>query len=124
MRIQLAGPPEALCNPEEKGLRVAVPLSDPPDERLVEAIAASPTIMAYCRSVETDERALVLVLKKESGPEGLGTLLTAVASLVDLTNDERAEAHKTDEERRLDELEAQRKQAESELETWWEQRGR
>lgn len=122
MRIQLAGPPEARSDPEEEGLCVAVPLSDPADERLLAAIAASPTIMAYCRAVETDERALVLVLKKELAPEGLSTLLTAVASLVELTNDERAEMQKTEAERRLDELETQRTRAESELQIWWESR--
>lgn len=78
--------------------------------------------MAYCRAVETDERALVLVLKKELAPEGLSTLLTAVASLVELTNDERAEMQKTEAERRLDELETQRTRAESELQIWWESR--
>lgn len=121
-RIRLAGRPEIVSDPEDKCLRIAIPLSDPADGRLVDAIAESPTVMAYCRSVEADERALALVLKKESATEGLRTLMTAVASLVDLTNDERDEAAKTDEQRRLDELQAHRGEAESELEAWWESR--
>jgi hypothetical protein len=122
MTIELAGPPEVLANPEAKGLCIAVPLTAAADERLLEAIVASPTIMAYCRSIESEGDALLLLLKKDSGPEGLRTLLTAVSSLVDLTNGEREDAAKTDEQLRLDELDAEREQAEVELRAWWDSR--
>jgi hypothetical protein len=122
MKIELAGAPEVLPNPEAKGLCIAVPLTGRPDERLLEAIEASPTTMAYCTSIEPEERALVLFVKKEAGPEELSPLLTAVASLVDLSNREREDAAKTDEQRGREELEAGRAHAEAALEAWWESR--
>jgi hypothetical protein len=122
MNIQLAGAPEVLPNPEAKGLCITVPLTGSPDERLLDAIDASPTITAYCTSIETAERALVLLLKKETGPEGLSPLLTAVASLVDLSNREREDAAKTEEQRRMDELESERADAEAALQAWWNSR--
>jgi hypothetical protein len=122
MNIQLAGAPEVLPNPEAKGLCITLPLTGRPDERLLDAIEASPTITAYCTSVEPEERALLLFLKQETGPEGLGTLLTAVASLVDLSNREREDAAKTEEQRRIEELETERADAEAALQAWWESR--
>jgi hypothetical protein len=122
MNIQLAGAPEVLPNPEAKGLCIAVTLTGTPDERLLDAIEASPTITAYCTSIEPEERALVLLLKKETGPESLSPLLTAVASLVELSNREREDAAKTEEQRRVEELEAERADAEAALKAWWEGR--
>lgn len=121
MKIDLAGRPHTLADPE-RGLSITVPLTEPPDELLLDAIEESPTITAYCKSVEADERALVLLLKKESGTDGLSTLLTAVSSLVDSTNGEREDAAKTERERLLDELADQREQAEAELLRWWQSR--
>jgi hypothetical protein len=122
MNIQLASAPEVLPDPEGKGLRITVPLTERPDEVLLDAINASPAITAYCASVEPEESALALVLKKDAGPEGLGTLMTAVSSLVELSNKDREAAAKTEEERRLDELERERADAEAALQAWWQSR--
>ena len=96
--------------------------SGPPDERLLEAIEQSPPIAAFCGAIDTDEHALVLLLKSETGPEELSTLLNAVSSLVDRANAEREDVAKTEEQRRLEELEGQRADAEAELRVWWERR--
>jgi hypothetical protein len=122
MNIQLASAPEVLQDPEAKGLRITVPLTAQPDELLLDAIDASPAITAYCASVEPEESALVLVLKKDAGPDGLGTLMTAVSSLVELSNKDREAAAKTEEERRLEELEREQADAEAALQAWWESR--
>jgi hypothetical protein len=122
MNIQLASPPEVLQDPEAKGLRITVPLTAPPDELLLDALDASPAITAYCTSVEPEESALVLILKKDAGPDGLGTLMTAVSSLVELSNKEREAAAMTKEERRLEELEQEQADAEAALQAWWESR--
>ncbi|HST33452.1 MAG TPA: hypothetical protein VLJ80_08015 [Solirubrobacteraceae bacterium] len=122
MNIQLASAPEVLPDPEAKGLRITVPLTAQPDELLLDAIDASPAITAYCASVEPDASALVLVLKKDAGPDGLGTLMTAVSSLVELSNKDREAAAKTEDERRLEELEREQADAEAALQAWWESR--
>lgn len=122
MNIQLASVPEVLPDPEAKGLCITVPLTARPDEVLLDAINASPAITAYCASVEPEESALLLVLKKDAGPEGLGTLMTAVSSLIELSNKDREAAAKTEEERRLDELEREQADAEAALQAWWESR--
>jgi hypothetical protein len=122
MNIQLASAPEVLSDPEAKGLRVTVPLTARPDELLLDAIDASPAVTAYCASVEAEENALALVLKKDAGPDGLGTLMTAVSSLVELTNKDREAAAKSEEERRREELERERAEAEAALQAWWESR--
>ena len=118
--IQLAGAPEVLTSPEAKGLCIRVPLTAPPDEQLLNLIRTSPAIRAYCDSVEPEESALLLPLKKDTGSEGLGTLMTAVASLINLANDERKAAAQTEEEREIEELERARADAEAELQAWWE----
>ena len=123
VNIELAGPPEALSGGDGEGLRIKVPLTAPPDERLLDAIEQSPPITAFCGSIDTDEHALVLLLKSATEPEALSTLLNAVSSLVDRANAEREDLAKTDEQRRLEELEAQRADAEAELRVWWERRG-
>jgi hypothetical protein len=122
MNIQLASAPEVLSDPEAKGLRITVPLTAQPDELLIDALDASPAITAYCTSVEPEESALVLVLKKDAGPDGLGTLMTAVSSLVELSNKDREAAAKTEEERRLEEFEREQADAEAALQAWWESR--
>lgn len=122
MHIQLASAPEVLQDPEAKGLRITVPLTAQPDELLLDAIDASPAITAYCASVEPEESALVLVLKKDAGPDGLGTLMTAVSSLIELSNKDREASAKTEEERRLEELEREQADAEAALQAWWESR--
>jgi hypothetical protein len=122
MDIQLASAPEVLSDPEAKALRITVPLTAQPDELLLEALDASPAITAYCTSVDPEESALVLVLKKDAGPDGLGTLMTAVSSLVELSNKDREAAAKTKEERRLEELEQEQADAEAALQAWWESR--
>lgn len=122
MNIQLASAPEVLQDPEAKGLRITVPLTAQPDELLLDAIDASPAVTAYCASVESEGSALVLVLKKDAGPDGLGTLMTAVSSLVELSNKDREAAAKTKEERRLEELEQEQADAEAALKAWWESR--
>jgi hypothetical protein len=122
MNIQLASAPEVLPDAEAKGLCIAVPLTARPDEVLLDAINASPAITAYCASVEPEESALVLALKKDAGPEGLGTLMTAVSSLIELSNKDREAAAKTEEERRLDELRREQADAEAALQAWWESR--
>jgi hypothetical protein len=122
MNIQLASAPEVLPDAEAKGLCITVPLTARPDEVLLDAINASPAITAYCASVEPEESTLVLVLKKDAGPEGLGTLMTAVSSLIELSNKDREAAAKTEEERRLDELEREQADAQAALQAWWESR--
>jgi hypothetical protein len=122
MEIQLANAPEVQPDPEGKGLRIKVPLTARPDELLLDAIDASPAVTAYCASVEPEEQALALVLKKDARPDGLGTLMTAVSSLVELTNKDREAAAKTKEERRREELEQERAEAEAALQAWWESR--
>jgi hypothetical protein len=123
MNIQLASAPEVLSDPEAKGLCITVPLTARPDELLLDAIDASPAVTAYCASVEPHENALALVLKKDAGPDGLGTLMTAVSSLVELTNKDREAAAKSEEERQREELERERAEAEAALQAWWESRG-
>lgn len=122
MNIQLASAPEVLPDHEAKGLFITVPLTARPDEVLLDAINASPAITAYCASVEPQESALLLALKKDAGPEGLGTLMTAVSSLIELSNKDREAAEKTEEERRLDELRREQADAEAALQAWWESR--
>jgi len=122
MEIQLANAPEVQPDPEGKGLRIKVALTARPDELLLDAIDASPAVTAYCASVEAEEQALALVLKKDAGPDGLGTLMTAVSSLIELTNKDREAAAKTKEERRREELEQERAEAEAALQAWWESR--
>lgn len=122
MNIELAGPPQALPGTDPEGLCIKVALTAPPDERLLDAIEASPPLSAFCSSVESDEQALVLFLKSETGPETLSTLLNAVSSLVDRANAERRDVAKTEEQRRLEELEGRRADAEAELRVWWERR--
>ncbi len=122
MNIQLASAPEVLPDHEAKGLCITVPLTARPDEVLLDAINASPAITAYCESVEPQESALVLALKKDAGPEGLGTLMTAVSSLIELSNKDREAAAKTEEELRLDELRREQADAEAALQAWWESR--
>jgi hypothetical protein len=122
MNIQLASAPEVLSDHEAKGLCITVPLTARPDDVLLDAINASPAITAYCASVEPEESALVLALKKDAGPDGLGTLMTAVSSLIELSNKDREAAEKTEEERRLDELRREQADAETALQAWWESR--
>jgi len=122
MNIQLASAPEVLSGHEAKGLCITVPLTARPDDVLLDAINASPAITAYCASVEPEESALVLALKKDAGPDGLGTLMTAVSSLIELSNKDREAAEKTEEERRLDELRREQADAETALQAWWESR--
>jgi hypothetical protein len=122
MNIQLASAPEVLPDAEAKGLCITVPLTARPDEVLLDAINASPAITAYCASVEPEESTLILVLKKDAGPDGLGTLMTAVSSLIELSNKDREAAAKTEEERRLEELERAQADAQAALQAWWESR--
>ena len=117
MAIEIVGPPEAIELSEQ--LAVRIPLSEAPDEALLEQLNESPPVSSFCTRIEASEDALLL-FPKEAEPRGLGTALTAIESMIEAANIEAAERAKSEEQRKA---EAARRRLEGDLADWWEKRG-
>jgi hypothetical protein len=120
MDIDFAGRPEIIDGPEAGEIAVRVPLTAPPDEMLLDSLEHSPQIASFCDKLEPEGQALVFH-PKDGGPGGLGTMLTAVQSLLALTNSERAAQAMSEEEVQARAAEARRREADDELQAWWDQ---
>jgi hypothetical protein len=120
MDIGFAGRPEIVDGPDAGEIAVKIPLTAPPDELLLESLEHSPQIASFCDKLEPVGHGLVLH-PKDGGPGGLGTMLTAVQSLLALTNSERAAQAMSEEEMQARAAEARRREADDELQAWWDQ---
>jgi hypothetical protein len=121
MDIHIAARPRAVEGPEGEGIAICIPLTSPADELLVEALEHSPQIASFCDRLEPRGEELI-VYPKDAGSGGLGTMLTAIQSLLVLTNDERATQAMSDEEMQAKAVEAEKREVEGELRAWWDQR--
>ncbi len=122
MDVEIAGRPETIDGEDAAAVVIRIPLSAEPDELLTDALDQSAQISSFCVGVQASEQQLVVVLKEE-GLSGLGTVLTAIEALLKSTNAERAIQSMSDEERAAEEALARRREVDAQLGDWWEQRG-
>jgi hypothetical protein len=122
MNIELAASPETIDAEKAAEVAIRLPLTAPPDELLMKALERSPQISSFCDRLEATDQQLVIRLQDDR-LAGLGTVLTAIQSLLSLTNAERAAQDKADEQIEAEAAEAKRTEVDVELQQWWEQRG-
>lgn len=122
MDIEIAAIPETIDVPDRSGITIRIPLTAAPDELLVDALQKSPQISSFCRRIETESEALIVVAK-DDGLDGVDTVLTAIQSLVASTNAERAIQGMTAEELAAEATRAKRVEVDASIQEWWGQRG-
>lgn len=117
VRIELTGPPQVV-ELEAHEFAVRVPLSARPADELVDTLAQSPPVSAFCTRVEVIEEGLLLC-PKDAEARGLGVALTAIESLIETANREAEEREKSERQRQG---EVVKQRLADELEDWWQKR--